>query len=66
MGQTQFPASVRLTSESQKVPVDLTTGISDLEANVDLDAATFRIDVPPDAKPLTLDELRESGPLRAP
>lgn len=65
MGQTQFPASVRLTSDSQKVPVDLTTGISELEANVDLDAATFRIDVPADAKPLTLDELRESGPLRA-
>jgi hypothetical protein len=65
MGQTQFPASVRLTSESQKVPVDLTTGLSELEANVDLDPATFRIEVPPDATPLTLDELRESGPLRA-
>jgi hypothetical protein len=65
MGQTQFPASVRLTSDSQNVPVDLTTGISDLEANIDLDAAAFDIDVPPDAKPLTLAELRESGPLRA-
>jgi hypothetical protein len=65
MGQSQFPASVRLTSESQKVPVDLTTGLSELETNVDLDPAAFRIDVPPDAKPLTLDELRESGPLRA-
>jgi hypothetical protein len=65
MGQTLFPASVRLTSDTQKVPVDLTTGISELEANVDLDAAAFRIDVPPDAQPLTLDELRESGPLRA-
>jgi hypothetical protein len=42
----------------------LTTGISQLEANVDLDAAAFRVDVPPDAKPLTLDELRQSGPLR--
>ena len=65
MGQSQFPASVRLTSESQKVPVDLTTGLSELETNVDLDPAAFRIDVPSDAKPLTLDELRESGPLRA-
>jgi hypothetical protein len=65
MGQSQFPASVRLTSESQKVPVDLTTVLSQLETNVDLDPAAFRIDVPPDAKPLTLDELRESGPLRA-
>jgi hypothetical protein len=64
MGQSRFPESVRLTSDSQKVPVDLTTGITQLEANVDLDAAAFRVDVPPDAKPLTLDELRQSGPLR--
>jgi len=65
MGQSRFPESVRLASDSQKVPVDLTTGISQLEANVDLDAVAFRVDVPPDAKPLTLDELRQSGPLRA-
>ena len=66
MGQARFPASVRLTSESQKVPVDLTTGISELEANIDLDSAAFRVDVPAKAKPLTLQELRESGPLRTP
>jgi hypothetical protein len=65
MGQSRFPASVRLTSDSQKVPVDLTTGLSQLEANVDLDAPVFRVDVPPDAEPLTLEELRDSGPLRA-
>jgi len=65
IAQSRFPASVRLTSDSQKVPVDLTAGISDLEANVDLDAAAFRVDVPGEAKALTLDELRESGPLRA-
>ena|SRR5688572_991010 len=64
MGQSQFPASVRLTSDSQKVPVDLAAGISQLETNVDLDPAAFRVDEPPDAKPLTIDELRESGPLR--
>lgn len=65
MGQSRFPASVRLTTDSQKVPVDLTAGISDLEANVDLSAEAFRINVPTDATPLTLDELRDSGPLRA-
>ena len=64
MGQSRFPASVRLTSDSQRVPVDLSTGISELEANVDLEPAAFRVDVPSDAKPLTLEELRESGPLR--
>jgi len=66
MGPARFPASVRLTSDSQKVPVDLTTGISELEANIDLDTAAFRVAVPPNAKPLTLEELRESGPLRTP
>ena len=65
MGQSRFPASVRLTSDSQTVPVDLTTGLSEFEANVDLEASVFRVDVPADAKPLTLEELRESGPLRA-
>lgn len=64
-GQSRFPESVRLTSDSQQVPVDLTTGISDVEANVPLDPAAFRIDVPPNAESLTLDELRQSGPLRA-
>ena len=65
-GQSRFPVSVHLVSNSSKVPVDLTAGLSDLEANVDLDAAAFRVNVPADAKPLTLDELRESGPLRTP
>jgi|RhiMethySRZTD1v2_1073278.scaffolds.fasta_scaffold01221_23 hypothetical protein len=64
-GQSRFPQSVHLVSDSPKIQVDLTAGLSDLEANVDLDAA-FRVNVPPDAKPMTLDELRQSGPLRTP
>jgi hypothetical protein len=63
-GQSTFPQSVHLLSNSPKVQVDLTAGLSDVEANVDLDAAAFRVNVPPDAKPLTLEELRQSGPLR--
>jgi len=65
MGQARFPASVRLTSDAGSVPVDLTAGVAQVEANVDLDAAAFRVDVPPETMPLTLDELRESSPLRA-
>jgi hypothetical protein len=64
VGQSRFPESVRLAAESKTVPVDLTAAISELEANVDLGAEVFRVDVPPEAKPLTLDELRDSGPLR--
>lgn len=65
IGQARFPSSVRLTSDTQKVPVDLTASLAQIEANVDLDPAAFQVNVPPDATPMTLDELRESGPLRA-
>jgi outer membrane biogenesis lipoprotein LolB len=62
--QGRFPRSVRLESASQDVRVDLTTTISQLETNVDIDAAAFRVEAPADARPLTLDELRQAGPLR--
>jgi hypothetical protein len=61
--QGRFPQTVRMQSASPDVPVDVTTEISQLETNVDVDAAAFRIDVPPDARPLTLEELRRAGPL---
>jgi hypothetical protein len=61
--QGQFPAAVRLRS-SDPVAVDLTAVLSQIEANVDLDAAAFAVVVPPGAETLTLDELRDAGPLR--
>jgi hypothetical protein len=64
-GQSRFPASVRLVADAAKVPVDLAAGLAQLEANLDLDPAAFRVNAPADAQPLTLDELRDSGPLRA-
>ena len=60
----QFPRSVRLESQSPTVRVDLTTNISQLETNADIDAAAFTVEAPRDARPLTLEELREAGPLR--
>jgi outer membrane lipoprotein-sorting protein len=51
-------------SESKTVSVDMTATIAQLEANVDLPAAAFRVDVPSDAVPMTLEELRATGPLR--
>jgi len=65
-GQSRFPASVRLVADSPAVQVDLTAAISQLEANLDVNPAAFRVDVPPTASPMTLAELREAGPLRAP
>jgi hypothetical protein len=38
--------------------------LSQLESNVDIDAAAFTVDVPAAADPISLDELRASGPLR--
>ena len=42
---------------------DLTLKMSDVELNVPLESAVFDLDVPRDAIPLTLDELRRAGPL---
>jgi hypothetical protein len=64
-GPSLYPRSVRLIATSQKVQVDLNAGVSELEANIDLDPAAFPVKVPGDAKPLTLQELRDAGPLRA-
>ena len=60
------PGTVRMSSAVQKSnerPTDLTVKLSDVELNVPLEADVFRVDVPSDADPLTLDELRRAGPL---
>ena len=61
--QGSFPQTIRLRSESGAVIVDMTATLSQLESNMDLDPAAFTVNVPPTASPLTLDELREAGPL---
>jgi outer membrane biogenesis lipoprotein LolB len=62
--QGRFPQSVRLVSDTPSVNVDLTATLSQVEANIDLESKAFSVDVPPDARPLTIEELRDSGPLR--
>jgi hypothetical protein len=63
-----FPRTVRLRSETgaaQEQPiVDLTAELSQVSTNIDIDAAAFTLIVPPGVMPLTLEELREAGPLR--
>ena len=59
-----FPETVRLRSRDQRVGVDLAAGISQVEANVALAPVAFTVDVPDRATPMTLDELRNGGPLR--
>jgi outer membrane lipoprotein-sorting protein len=63
-GQGRFPQAVRLQSDRPGAAVDLTATLSQLEANVEIDPKAFTVDVPASAQPLTLDELRDAGPLR--
>jgi hypothetical protein len=60
-----FPQTVRLQATQPAVMVDLTVGLSQIETNKDLEEAAFNVNVPRDAEAITLDELRESGPLGA-
>ena len=61
-----LPREVQIRSRAERapaVPVDLTLTLSDLSSNVTLNASVFEVDVPRDAAPITLAELRNSGPL---
>jgi outer membrane lipoprotein-sorting protein len=59
------PSTIRVhtTSAPGVAPADLTLRITQVEVNTPLDNAVFDADVPPNAAPLTLDELRRAGPL---
>lgn len=61
--QGSFPATVRLQSE-MPAKVDLTAALSQVETNVDIEAAAFTVMVPADATPLSIEALRNSGPLQ--
>jgi outer membrane lipoprotein-sorting protein len=62
--ESGLPRSVRIMSAAAPA-VDMTARLSQLETNVDLEDAAFTVDVPRDAAPITLQELRDAGPLRA-
>ena len=59
------PMTVRLhtLSSAGVVPADLSIRISQLEMNATLENNVFTVDVPKDAAPLTIEELRRAGPL---
>ncbi len=59
------PRRVRLRAQpsGDSAGADLTLTISQVETNVTLPDNVFTLDVPADAVPLTLDELRDAGPL---
>lgn len=64
--QNGLPSQLQISSRGDRpsaVPVDLALRLSDVATNVDLNPAAFTVDVPRDAVPMTLAELRDAGPL---
>jgi hypothetical protein len=64
-GTGSFPQSVRLISTNPDVVVGITARLSQIETNTDLDPAAFTVEEPKGVTALTIDELRQAGPLRA-
>ncbi|HKT80432.1 MAG TPA: hypothetical protein VJP86_09465 [Vicinamibacterales bacterium] len=56
-----LPHDIRIRSAARQV--DLHLSLSQIETGTPIDARAFRIQVPPSAVPMTIDELRRSGPL---
>jgi hypothetical protein len=63
--QDDLPGTVRLVSADGR-RFDLRLGLSQVELNAPIDPDVFDIKVPTPAQPITLEELRRSGPMAAP
>jgi hypothetical protein len=63
-GAGSFPQSVRLISTNPDVPVGLTASLSQVETNQALDPKAFIVEEPKNVLPMTVEELRQAGPLR--
>jgi hypothetical protein len=57
-----LPSDIRLSSRGSR-SFDLRLVLSQVEINVPLQSAAFQVRIPPDTDPMTIDELRDSGPL---
>jgi hypothetical protein len=58
------PSTVRLVENGATGRVDVTLKLAQVETNLAVPDEAFTVKVPPDAAPLTLDELRQAGPMR--
>jgi hypothetical protein len=57
------PSRIRLrTTASSSARADITLRVSDVDTNVPLDPAVFRVEVPDDAVPMKIEELRRAIP----
>jgi len=62
MFTNDVPRRIRLISTAPR-QFDLRLELSQVELNVDLEPSTFVVRIPPGMEPITLEELRASGPL---
>ncbi len=62
--QGAFPQTVALRSLQRATEVDVTATVAQFEANGDITQEAFTVDVPTSARELTIEELRNAGPLR--
>ena len=60
-----LPRAIRLASADGK-RFDLRLALSQVELNVRFGPEVFRIQIPRDAEPITIEELKRSGPLGSP
>jgi hypothetical protein len=56
------PMTVRVRVPGER-PTDLTVRLSQVDTNETLGPEVFQVDIPSNASPMTLDELRQAGPL---
>lgn len=61
--QSGLPRALRFVSTDPK-RFDLRLALSQLESNIALGDDVFRVQIPPSATPITIEELRRAGPLR--
>jgi hypothetical protein len=64
--QNDLPRSIRIVAagpgENDQASYDLRLALSQVETNVPLEAEVFRVEIPPSADPITIDELRSARP----
>jgi outer membrane lipoprotein-sorting protein len=61
--QNGLPRRVRLQRTGSSVQATIALELSQLETGVTLGPEAFAVDVPKDARPITLEQLRQAGPL---
>ena len=59
--QNDLPRTIRIRSTDRRF--DLTLGLSQVDINAPLEPDVFRVSLPGGVKPITIEELRRSGPL---